>query len=211
MNSLVTLGSLDETTWVYQNEELDIEFKLPHGWYKTQMVVESKDSYIAHSVRIGEPNDIIKVPSYFIPLSDLKKGDDKNNHTMFFSITKDSVGGGSGIDIKTSHLIAGIAFSENMDPIKDLELKKKKSLKAGATRIKLTESAIKEGLPVGDWEQPYWEAASEDRNDGIKTYGIVSLKNYGCYNFYIMATYYKESDKEEILTILKNNISTISN
>ncbi|MFV0328956.1 MAG: hypothetical protein ACK5KL_03865 [Dysgonomonas sp.] len=208
MRSEVSLGSLDYTTWIYKNEGINIEWKLPHGWYTTEVVGESADNYTTHSVRIGDEKDK-KTPPYSITLSDLKKTESKNSFTMFFAITKDSVG--SDINIKTPSMYVGLIFSEKLNPIKDLELIEKRSAKMRGNNAKLIESAIKEGLPVGDWEQPYWEATSEDSNDGTKSYGIVSLKDYGCYNFYIMATYFNEGEKEEILEILKNNISTINN
>lgn len=209
MRTVVSLGSLDWTTWIYQNEDINIEFKLPHGWYTTQAVAESENNYTTYSVRIGNPNNKPKLPPHSVSLSDLKETEDKNSFTMFFAITKDSVG--SDINIKTPSIYAGLIFSERLNPIKDLESIKRRSIKAGADKIKLTESAIEEGLPVGNWEQPYWEATSENSNDGTKAYGIVSLKNYGCYNFYIMATYFNEGEKEEILEILRNNINTINN
>lgn len=207
MSSVVSLGSMNYETWTYENEDLNIEFDLPHGWYTTEVIAESKDSFKTYSLRIGDTNDKPNRPPYPVSLSDLKKTEDKNSFTMFFAITKDSVG--SDINIKTPAIYAGLLFSEKMNPIKDLELLKRKSAKIRAGKFKLTESAIKEGLPVGNWELPYWETVSEDSKDGSKSYGIALLKNYGCYNFYIMAAYFDEKNKEEILDILRNNIKTI--
>ncbi len=204
MDSTVSLGALDGTTWTYENKDLSFEFQFPHNWFYQYISIESKDDYTLNYVRIGEADESKSHGTSTTTLSELWDVTKKNNSYFFCTLYKDSLDIPT-TDKATSFIHMGIIFSETKDDKNDLEIIKQR--RTISSEYKIIESNIKDSLSVGNWTQPYWELISE--KDGQESYSLMSVRNYGCYDLFIMALADNKENKEEILEIFKNNIKPI--
>jgi len=202
MDSTVSLGSTDAVNWVYENEDLNVSFKLPDNWYYSYSAPDSTGkSYTARWARIGIADSIHSTGNTVISLPEIRKSTKEQGYLLLCILTKNY----QDNNIGSTYIIIGISFSEEEDTKKELaQIKRKNRNYNRPDMSKVLESNIMEDLPVGDWYQPYWEITRESGEGGL-----LSLYNQGCCNLYILASYENEASKKEILDILKNNIKSI--
>ncbi len=188
--------------WEYKNDELGFKLKLPNDWFML-----NQNSTKAFSMKGIVPkgilgNDTIKLKSKF----DIRRGGLDISPILKISDSDIKKRAYPEEVILTGEISFAIIRSKNQNENKDIEDLKKEFqtlFSQNKNELKLNKSNLRNQtfMKFGNSQIPSLVTRYQNSNGLIQTQ-IAGIKNYGCYNLIIIASYQNNDDFKKITKIL---------
>lgn len=191
---------------VYRNSDLGIEFKLPKGWkYDLLNGVPYSDKKSDKSANIQDEQIVSLTDFYTFGAQ----------RTVVFNALPEKKADEGKLSPEITFSMEPTLNKTEKEKLTDMEAMYKEYVNNMDSDAKIKATAkfeVKTGLKLGSKTYPYFESSipssilsgfsNYNECDKCDIQGIVVMKDYDCFTFSIILTYYNEEQKKELMKMI---------